>query len=822
MVSENSPLLAPEEGSICSTIDDTHSRFSVESRAIKNFLKRRFWWLCILGVAAIITLQLSFLPRTSPNRDFRRWHNLHFTRSDIKRVFLVQLLPGRKDDDGHTLEDNLHAWLRQFSAVNSKAASAIGSPSIASEISFQPSQESIQLSGSSALASFVEKLMRSMKYLPVSHSYRILQKLQTPVSLSLKLVDSKTSRVLFTASLQELNSATPAYFLFSQNGTLNASFVYASFGTPKDFTLLSENDIILKNKIVIFEHPLVSEYQLHDKVQLAESHGCAGVIVVGDSEVDSAISRNFKPLLPPNCKFRLPISHKDALPILQTLPAPKGPFSKWKFSPTLKGDSLELLLASNFLLLALNATNIVAEITGALFDSEIIIGASRDVLTSANPSSGHAILLELMRRFQYLQRLGWKPLRTIRFISWDGSRSGGLGSLENVKDDEVFKKNLPIMAYINLDGDVVTGSHLSVNSNPLFNHVLRSCSKLIPFPKNMTLIKSHRSDQKSVPFMDFLSLLKLEDDEVLSFDEDEDDETSLHHFWFKQDKAWINNKLGLYLAGKDLATFQLLLGSPIVDVKFIPSARYNDSLYVPESNAYSLKWVEDEMDPNFILHGLLVRLLGLLVLSLGEHEVVDSRVEVYFERAREYFSELAATYGGLISKWGLVRISGEPLKKSQLVKDFQERTGHTYDALDFKHIWKQFEWLLEATEKQAHVFDNYNQEVEDLWTTDYPWYKMIRKLHIYAKFKVTNFKMLRMERELGQLANDDLFDGSGSPVFRHFMYDLPQGAMKIKKKYLRSAFGKFYEAFDADSVEKVAHLLIARYDRLKSVYKRIM
>ncbi|GEQ69664.1 hypothetical protein JCM33374_g3337 [Metschnikowia sp. JCM 33374] len=808
MSSEISPLLPPpaendpEEPPLC--LDDACSKFTLESRALRRFCRRRFWWLCVLGVLAFITLQLSFLPRTSPSRDFRRWHSLRFTRTDVKRVFLVQSEIGVPGVDGKSVEQNLREWLKSLGAARGKAAPIVasGTPQ------------------ASALATFVESSMRSLRFSTSAHTYAISEKARVPISSSLQLVDSHSSRVLYTAPVTEPDTNTPSYYLFGKNGSVRASYVFCHSGTPEDFHLLHQNAVSLRDKIAILSHPLSSEYALHDKIKLAEKAGCAGVVVYGDKDADVAISRNYKPGFPTTPEFRLPVSYNAIIPILNTLGPSPAEFPNWSYGPNNTDASLELVLATEFSETPLHATNIVATIDGVLHDGEIVIGSARDVLTSSNPMSGHAIMLEVMRRLSHLRSMGWKPLRRIRFVSWDASRSGALGSLEMVKDRDVFRKNLPILAYINLDEDAVTGSHFSAASSPLFNHLLRNTADQIPFPKGSHYYKRLHKD--------FTEKFARNDSTTEEYYDDnghnDDNEVSLLQYWFKQDSGFINNKLGYTFAAKDSATFQLQMDTPVINLGFKPSAKFNDTLYVPESESYSTKWVTEEVDPNLDLHASLVRLLGLLVLSLGEHEVVDSRFHPYVRKAREFLEEVKETNKGLVDAWSNATLSFDFLKKSSLYYDIQEEKNTVEGPVSFNDVLYQFDRLLNQTEKQAHIFDKYNQEVEDLWKTDYPWYKMIRKIHIYAKFKVTNYKLLRLEKELGQQVewlDDQKDEVEEGEHFHHFMYDIPQGIHSILKNEKRGAFAAFYEAFDSHSVEQVVKLAAAKYERLKAVYRRI-
>ena len=117
-----------------------------------------------------------------------------------------------------------------------------------------------------------------------------------------------------------------------------------------------------------------------------------------------------------------------------------------------------------------------------------MIGARRDSYTSSNPLSGHAVLLEIMRYYQKLVNVGWKPLRNIKFVSWDASYLNLLGVESFINDTTVFNPKRTIVAYISIDGDAVTGSKFAVDANAVFNSVLRRTAKIHPNPQGIGFI----------------------------------------------------------------------------------------------------------------------------------------------------------------------------------------------------------------------------------------------------------------------------------------------------------------------------------------------
>lgn len=767
----------------------------------RQFLRKRFWWFCIFGLLALIVLQLSFLPRTSLNRDFRRWHDLHLNKTDLKRIFLAQLKIGRPDDTGVTNEEHIGEWLRNFTNINSQGV-------IVADKNYPE------------LASFVEKRFADFGLSTLSYEYELPRLLRLPGSSRVELFDSESHRVLYSADLEEVTSSwrfkdikTPAFFPFGSVGSVSGDFVYVHGGTPTDYDLLELNGISVVAKTALIASLESKDYSVTDRVNYAIFRGAQAVVVIGSDDLKLTVLRNYKPAEVPKPEMLLPASHDSMKPILEALGPGRGNFSHWKFAPYSKLLRLRVSAQDNGR--AGSAKVVFGSIKGVINDGEIVIGAARDSLTSLNPSSGHAIMLEVMRAFKRLRKLGWKPLRTIKFVSWDASRSSQLGAKAALLDTNIFPDNMPLIAYINLDEDVVTGSHFSVDLSPMLNHIINQVADIVPFSKNSTAYKR---------------VMKLSGEEFP--EDDDDDETSLYRYWRKESGAKINNILGDTFTAKDAGVFQFRGDTPVVNFKFSESSQHNESTYVPELDQYSYSWLKD-IDPDFDLHGLLVRFLGLLVLSLEEREVIDYRLEPYFDLAQQRFSLFREVMGKQLDEWRSEKVDSFILEKSTILKDILEhRKSTAYFAPGFwsleneevtvDDVLEQFDKLLKDASAQSLIFDAYNHDVENLLTEDYPWYKLLKKVHIYAKFKVTNYKLLRVEKDLA--ATDDDIDYGGDIVKRHFMYEAPvkKGTCyNAKEKEQRGAFAGLFRSVEEGDLEQLIRLISVRYEHLHVIHKKI-
>ncbi|PHT27811.1 N-acetylated-alpha-linked acidic dipeptidase 2 [Capsicum baccatum] len=98
----------------------------------------------------------------------------------------------------------------------------------------------------------------------------------------------------------------------------------------------------------------------------------------------------------------------------------------------------------------------------------VILGNHRDAWTfgAVDPNSGTATLLEIAQRLEKLQKIGWKPRRTIVLCNWDAEEYGLvdpssllIGSAEWVEEN---RKMLAarVVAYLNVDCAVQGGLQL--------------------------------------------------------------------------------------------------------------------------------------------------------------------------------------------------------------------------------------------------------------------------------------------------------------------------------------------------------------------------
>lgn len=237
--------------------------------------------------------------------------------------------------------------------------------------------------------------------------------------------------------------------------------------------------------------------------------------------------------------------------------------------------------------------NVEATLKGHLEDEVIIFGNHRDAWITggaADPNSGSAVMLELARTLSELVKKGWKPLRTIKLMSWDGEEAGLIGSTEWVEDKaDWIREN--VVAYLNSDVAAI-GPKFTVASNPLFQNLIVEASKKVIDPNSK---KDGGND-------------------------------TVYDGWDKRIRP-----MG---SGSDFAPFQDFIGIPGSDMGFTTAS--NGPPYQYHSIYDSTTWMEKYGDPGYLYHAALVRVYGLVLLHLAEEPVIPFLASDYANTIAAY------------------------------------------------------------------------------------------------------------------------------------------------------------------------------------------
>ncbi|KAK3938157.1 hypothetical protein QBC46DRAFT_390898 [Diplogelasinospora grovesii] len=458
-------------------------------------------------------------------------------------------------------------------------------------------------------------------------------------------------QVMWSAKLEEeevggetAGRQTYVFHGHSKAGDVKGPLIYANYGSREDFKVLYDSGIDTRGAIA-----LVRQYGPHDdqaiKVKAAEMAGFAGCIIYSDPADDgflrgeTAPKGRFMPadgvqrgsvslsswvvgdVLTPGWGSKMemprmtvdqtpglvkipsiPLAWRDAQALLEKLqgagqPVPDGwkggvPDVKEWWTGNLSSSPVVHLRNEQDEAEKQPIWNVYGRIAGVeQREKKILIGNHRDSWSfgSADPHSGTAVMMEVVRIFGDLVARGWRPLRTIEFMSWDAEEYNNIGSTEYVEqNDKNLKKDA--LAYINLD-DAVTGDTFHASGSPVFRKLLLQILNRVGDPNFNTTLRDLWDTRKG-------------DLEGLG-------------------------------AGSDYVAFQDIVGTSSLDISF-----ESDEKYPAYSSYENFEWMERVGDPGFTYHVLLGQVLGLLVLELADRPIMPFDMAAYADSLYRWVDDI--------------------------------------------------------------------------------------------------------------------------------------------------------------------------------------
>ncbi|HWC45181.1 MAG TPA: M28 family metallopeptidase, partial [Casimicrobiaceae bacterium] len=309
----------------------------------------------------------------------------------------------------------------------------------------------------------------------------------------------------------------PTYLGMSASGDVTGELVYASSGNPSDYDWLESQGISLKGKIAIVRYSVPYSYRGF-KALTAQKRGLAALLIYSDPAQDGfakgdtfpvgpwgpsshiqrgSITYDFMiagdPLTPGYASLpgaprinaedalslpkiiTVPMSYRDATPLLRALGGPEAP-KQWQgalgFTYHVGGGATVHVKVDMD-----SATRPIYVVEGRIRGTEepdkfVLLGNHRDawVFGGVDPSSGTATQLELARVLGAMAKEGKRPKRSIVFADWDAEEWHLTGSTEwgeNFADD--VKENA--IAYLNVDAST-SGSNFEATAVASLNDVV--------------------------------------------------------------------------------------------------------------------------------------------------------------------------------------------------------------------------------------------------------------------------------------------------------------------------------------------------------------
>ena len=512
--------------------------------------------------------------------------------------------------------------------------------------------------------------------------------------------------VLKNDSTSGLEDRIPTFHGYSASGNVTASFVYVNYGTHWDFQDLVKQKISLTGKIAVAKYGKIFRGL---KIKEAEELGMVGVVIYSDPGDDGEITEQegYKPY--PNGPARnpssvqrgsaqflsvapgdpttpgypskpgvpradtsgsipripsLPISYVDAIPILKALNG-YGPKAasinefwkggglkhegiKYNIGPSPNNLTLTLFNEQDYQITPL--WNVIGMVPGKLSDEVIVMGNHRDAWIAggaADPNSGTATMMEVVRGIGSALEAGWKPLRTIVLASWDGEEYGLVGSTEWVEDYITWlKKN--VVAYVNVDVGA-SGPHFRTSSAPLLDSTIIEALGSVLSPNQTVKGQTVRD-------------------------------------------VW-DGKIATIGSGSDYTAFQDFAGIPCMDLGFAfgPDA----PVYHYHSNYDSFDWMRTYGDPGFHYHATMAKIWGLVTAKLVDSPVIQFNATNYAIAMGRYVKSIEdkaknATFSGdEVSLHQLRAAVGVLLKVST---KFDDKAGNLTAQLEAAKNWPWYKW----------------------------------------------------------------------------------------------------------------------------------
>ncbi|XP_025749458.1 N-acetylated-alpha-linked acidic dipeptidase 2 isoform X3 [Callorhinus ursinus] len=255
--------------------------------------------------------------------------------------------------------------------------------------------------------------------------------------------------------------------------------------------------------------------------------------------------------------------------------------------------------------------NVIGTIRGSVEpDRYVVLGGHRDswVFGAIDPTSGAAVLQEIVQSFGKLMSGGWRPRRTIIFASWDAEEFGLLGSTEWAEENAKTLQERSI-AYINSDSSIEGNYTLRVDCTPLLYQLVYKLTKEISSP------------------------------------DDGFESKSLYESWLEKDPSSENinfpriNKLG---SGSDFEAYFQRLGIASGRARYTKNRKTDKySSYPVYHTIYeTFELVEKFYDPTFKKQLSVAQLRGALVYELADSKIIPFNIEDYAKALKIYATSI--------------------------------------------------------------------------------------------------------------------------------------------------------------------------------------
>jgi N-acetylated-alpha-linked acidic dipeptidase len=500
-------------------------------------------------------------------------------------------------------------------------------------------------------------------------TFRVLY--PTPQRVELALTGRNAFRATLTerpipgdASSSRTRNQLPAYVAFQGDGDVTAPLVYVNYGMPDDYKALERMGVDVRGKIVIARY---GQGWRGLKPKLAQDHGAVGCIIYSDPRDDGYSTDDVYPrgaARPPQGFQRgsvadmplypgdpltpgygatenaprltreqaqtilkipvLPISYGDAQRFLTALEGRVVP-ANWRGGMPITYHvggtdvaKVHMVVQSEWSLKTIY--NVVATMRGSTYpDQWVLRGNHHDgwVFGASDPISGHIAMMAEAKAIGDLVKAGWRPKRTLVYLSWDAEEPMLLGSTEWAETHEQELRDKALI-YVNTDGNGrgflgVEGSH------SLQNYVARVAMDVTDPQTNVSVDQRRRAGAM-----------------VEGMNGGSDRTRAVARIAGDPSKDMPLDPLG---SGSDYSAFLQHLGIASLNVGY---GGEGESSGVYHSAYDTWEHHSRFVDPGFAYAGALAKTTGRLVLRMSETDLPVQRYSDFAETVSTYLDEVKA------------------------------------------------------------------------------------------------------------------------------------------------------------------------------------
>lgn len=491
----------------------------------------------------------------------------------------------------------------------------------------------------------------------------------TPLKVSLDLLGAAPQSIELTEPAVPGDAPTgtkdglPAYLGYQGDGDVTAPLVYVNHGMPEDYEALQRMGVSVKGKIAVARYGAGWRGL---KPKLAQEHGAVGCIIYSDPHEDGYAADDVYPKGParpvegvqrgsvmdmpiyPGDPLTpgvgatdgarrlsrasaktilkipaLPISYGEAQKLLAGLGGQVAPESfRGSLGITYHlGDDdaakAHLVVQSDWSLKTIY--NVVATMPGAVFpDQWVLRGNHRDgwVMGATDPLSGHIAMMGEAKAIGALVKTGWRPKRTLVYLSWDAEEPGLIGSTEwaEAHGPELKRKGL---VYINSDSNA--RGFLGAGGSHSLQHFVNEVAADVTDPQTEVSVAARQRAELAVAGLD--PGASKDDQKIAKIAADPEKDLPLY-------------ALG---SGSDYSTFFQHLGLASLNIGYGGegwSGGVYHSLY--DDYAHHSRFV----DPGAVYSGTLAKTVGRMVLRVANADLPPQRFSDFADTVADYLSEV--------------------------------------------------------------------------------------------------------------------------------------------------------------------------------------